>query len=44
MEEMKRAFYEARDRYMELYKDCKQTGNLLTRQDYIFGHNALLSF
>lgn len=44
LEEMKRAFYEARDRYMKLYKECKQTGNLLARQDYIFGDNALLSF
>ena len=44
LEELKRALYEARDRYMELYKECKQTGNLLTRQNYIFGHNVLLSF
>ena len=43
-EEMKRAFYEARDRYMELYKECKQTGNPLTRQGYEFSHNALLGF
>ena len=43
IEEMKRAFYEARDRYMELYEECKHTGNLLTKQDYIFGHNALLA-
>ena len=44
LEELKRALYETRDRYMELYKECKQTGNLLTRQNYIFSHNALLSF
>ncbi|MCH5340271.1 MAG: hypothetical protein J1E01_02270 [Acetatifactor sp.] len=43
-EEMKRAFYEARDRYMELYKECIQTGNPLTRQGYVFDHNALLGF
>ena len=43
-EEMKRAFYEARDRYMGLYRKSKLAGQSLTKQDYIFGHNALLGF
>ena len=43
-EEMKRAFYEARDRYMGLYRKSKPAGQSLTKQDYIFGHNALLGF
>lgn len=42
LDEMKRSFYEARDKYMELYGECKLTGKQLTRQSYIFGHNALL--
>lgn len=42
--EMKRAFYEARERYMELYRECKRKGEPLTRQDYVFEHNALLSY
>ena len=44
LEEMKRAFYEIRDKYMELYRENKLTGEPLTRQDSIFGHNALLAF
>ena len=43
IEEMKRAFYEIRDKYMELYRESKLTGEPLTRQDSIFGHNALLA-
>ena len=43
LEEMKRAFYETRDKYMGLYRECKLVGEPLTRQDSIFGHNALLA-
>ena len=44
LEETKRAFYALRDKYMELYRRSKLTGEPLTRQDSILGHNALLSF
>ena len=44
LEVMKRAFYEIRDKYMELYRESKLSGEPLARQDSILGHNALLSF
>lgn len=43
LEEMKRAFYAVRDKYMELYRESKISGETLARQDSIFGHNALLA-
>ena len=43
LEEMKRAFYAVRDKYMELYRESKLTGEPLARQESIFGHNALLA-
>ena len=43
LEEMKRAFYAVRDKYMELYRESKLSGEPLARQDSIFGHNALLA-
>ena len=43
LEDMKRAFYVTRDKYMELYKESKLAGEALTRQDSIFGHNSLLA-
>lgn len=43
LEEMKRAFYETRDQYMELYREGKLTGEPPARQDSVWGHNALLS-
>lgn len=43
LEEMKRALYEIRDKYMELYRESKLSGEPLARQDSIFGHNALLA-
>lgn len=43
LEEMKRAFYETRDQYMELYREGKLTGEPPARQDSVWDHNALLS-
>ena len=43
LEEMKRAFYTVRDKYMELYRESKLTGEPLARQGSVFGHNALLA-
>ena len=43
MEAPERAFYRSRDKYLDLYKACRITGEPLVLQRFSFGHNALLA-
>ena len=43
IESAERVFYRSRDKYMDLYKACKITGEPLVLKRFSFGHNALLA-